>query len=49
MTADDLRPCKACGAPCDGGVCDTHCELELMHQRLEQEMAQEEEEEEGDA
>ncbi len=29
MDRDDLRPCLACGQPCDGDVCDERCERAL--------------------
>jgi hypothetical protein len=29
LDADELRPCRACGAPCDGDVCDMFCEAVL--------------------
>lgn len=25
LDRDELRPCRACGAPCDGDVCDAFC------------------------
>lgn len=25
MDRDDLKPCRGCGAPCDGDVCDDRC------------------------
>ena len=30
LTYEDMRPCRACGAPCDGDVCDASCALWLM-------------------
>lgn len=30
MTYEDLQPCRACGAPCDGDVCDERCERMLL-------------------
>lgn len=26
MDREELRPCKGCGAPCDGDLCDARCE-----------------------
>ena len=38
MDRDDLRPCRWCGKPCDGDVCDSWCERQL---ELEDEAAEE--------
>lgn len=27
LDRDDMRPCAGCGKPCDGDVCDYHCEV----------------------
>lgn len=36
MNADDLRPCKACGEPCDGSVCDEVCAQQLDVEGMEE-------------
>lgn len=35
----NLTPCRACGAPCDGDVCDTRCADAAESRRIDREIA----------
>lgn len=48
MDREDIVPCRACGAPCDGGVCDAVCAEEAEWENAVAFLVEEEFDIEGD-